>query len=60
MGSGGHTAEMLQLVRSLMDNEGSRIQYRPRIYYVSDTDVLSETKIWQLEGNDAVSSAHPI
>lgn len=36
---GGHTAEMLQLVKSL-----DPTKYNPRSYIVADTDILSKEK----------------
>ncbi|KAK6048753.1 oligosaccharide biosynthesis protein Alg14 like protein [Cooperia oncophora] len=43
MGSGGHTTEMLELLKNL----GS--QYNPRCYVVADTDQMSEDKIFDSE-----------
>lgn len=40
LGSGGHTAEMLQLAGSL-----DRTRYTPRIYVVAETDKMSLTKV---------------
>ncbi|KAK4510187.1 uncharacterized protein ATC70_006359 [Mucor velutinosus] len=39
LGSGGHTAEMLQLMKSLNSSH-----YYPRTYIVANTDILSEEK----------------
>ncbi|KAI9361806.1 UDP-N-acetylglucosamine transferase subunit alg14 [Pilaira anomala] len=44
LGSGGHTAEMLQLIKSL-DPE----RYTPRSYIVANTDKLSEEKAIEYE-----------
>jgi hypothetical protein len=41
---GGHTAEMLQLVKSL-----DGIKYTPRSYIVANTDILSEEKATMYE-----------
>nr|CDJ80963.1 Oligosaccharide biosynthesis protein Alg14 like domain containing protein [Haemonchus contortus] len=43
MGSGGHTTEMLELLKHL----GS--QYTPRCYVVADTDHMSEDKVLNFE-----------
>ncbi|VDO36048.1 unnamed protein product [Heligmosomoides polygyrus] len=39
MGSGGHTMEMLELLKNL-DN-----RYSPRCYIVADTDHMSKDKV---------------
>ncbi|KAI8373618.1 oligosaccharide biosynthesis protein Alg14-like protein [Choanephora cucurbitarum] len=44
LGSGGHTAEMLQLVKSL-----NPIQYTPRTYVMAHSDLLSEEKARECE-----------
>ncbi|KAI8579240.1 hypothetical protein K450DRAFT_243450 [Umbelopsis ramanniana AG] len=44
LGSGGHTTEMIALIRNLDDH-----QYAPRTYVIADTDSLSEVKARQLE-----------
>jgi beta-1,4-N-acetylglucosaminyltransferase len=41
---GGHTAEMLQLVKSLDPK-----RYTPRIYMVANTDLLSKEKAIEYE-----------
>ncbi|KAK9763808.1 UDP-N-acetylglucosamine transferase subunit [Basidiobolus ranarum] len=44
LGSGGHTAEMLQLINSL-----ELKKYSPRIYVCADSDALSENKVKEYE-----------
>ncbi|KAI8647930.1 oligosaccharide biosynthesis protein Alg14 like-domain-containing protein [Parasitella parasitica] len=44
LGSGGHTAEMLQLIKSLEPK-----QYYPRTYVVANTDTLSKEKAIEYE-----------
>ncbi|CAO0800405.1 unnamed protein product [Mucor circinelloides] len=44
LGSGGHTAEMLQLVKSLNSSH-----YYPRTYIVANTDILSKEKAIEYE-----------
>jgi len=44
LGSGGHTAELLGLIRTL-----DPLVYNPRTYYLADTDKLSEQKAKVLE-----------
>lgn len=44
LGSGGHTAEMLTLTRSLDPD-----RYTPRIYVVADTDKMSMNKVIEKE-----------
>ena len=44
MGSGGHTTEMIKLVRELNLNI-----YKPRTYFVAQTDKFSEAKIIEFE-----------
>ena len=59
LGSGGHTAEMLTLVRSLPAAEAAEAAPRgpapagmtyPRCYVVAETDALSASKALRLEG----------
>ena len=52
LGSGGHTAEMLQLIQTLPHDE-----FYPRVYLVSEGDVHSLTRARALEGELA---AHPL
>ncbi|KAK9763809.1 UDP-N-acetylglucosamine transferase subunit, variant 2 [Basidiobolus ranarum] len=59
LGSGGHTAEMLQLINSL-----ELKKYSPRIYVCADSDALSENKVKEyentkgsLEGVEVLSSS---
>ncbi|KAG2196966.1 hypothetical protein INT46_004465 [Mucor plumbeus] len=44
LGSGGHTAEMLQLIKSLNPEH-----YYPRTYIVANTDILSKEKAIEYE-----------
>lgn len=44
LGSGGHTSEMLKLLKNF-----DRDIFSPRIYYVADTDELSTVKLEQFE-----------
>ncbi|KAI9304209.1 oligosaccharide biosynthesis protein Alg14-like protein [Cunninghamella echinulata] len=46
LGSGGHTAEMEQLIKGLDENK-----YQPRTYVYANNDQLSRAKIQQLEQN---------
>ncbi|KAI7901371.1 oligosaccharide biosynthesis protein Alg14-like protein [Cokeromyces recurvatus] len=46
LGSGGHTAEMLQLVKSLHP-----ITYSPRSYIITNTDILSKEKAIEHENS---------
>lgn len=46
VGSGGHTSELLRLLKSL-DPE----KYQPRLYIAADNDLSSEVKIHTLEGD---------
>ncbi|RUP51027.1 hypothetical protein BC936DRAFT_136597 [Jimgerdemannia flammicorona] len=45
LGSGGHTAEMLQLLSGL----DLRTKYHPRVYVMAETDTLSEVKAQRFE-----------
>lgn len=45
IGSGGHTTELLRLVKSLDSKK-----YQPRLYIAADNDISSEVKIHTLEG----------
>jgi len=45
LGSGGHTAELLKLVRSL-----DPFIYSPRTYYLATTDMLGKEKVKEVEG----------
>ena len=47
-GSGGHTAEMTALLRSLSD------KYTPQVFVVADTDRLSQSKIAEMDREDHV------
>lgn len=52
LGSGGHTAEMLTLIQSLISTDGDPIKkslYSPRIYYISHSDILSRCKAEAVE-----------
>lgn len=53
MGSGGHTAEMLSLIASLLKPD--QIEYSPRAYVVADTDTSSVDKVKSVDSemNDA-------
>lgn len=44
LGSGGHTAEMLAILKHL-----TKEKYSPRYYVLSDTDTTSESKVLQIE-----------
>lgn len=44
LGSGGHTAEMMSIVKHL-----SKDKYSPRYYVLASTDVTSESKVLELE-----------
>ncbi|XP_071455443.1 UDP-N-acetylglucosamine transferase subunit ALG14 [Hetaerina americana] len=44
MGSGGHTAEMLRLVKNI-----NLLNYNPRLYVIASTDKGSEAKVMSLE-----------
>lgn len=46
LGSGGHTTEMLALVREL-----NRERYSPRVYVIASADVTSENKALELESS---------
>lgn len=48
LGSGGHTSEMLQLIREL-----DRDRYTPRIYIAAATDKVSEDKVFELEKSNS-------
>lgn len=50
-GSGGHSAEMRQLLRSLLTKSRSTkaIQYTPRVHVYAKTDTLSRDKAMQVE-----------
>ena len=52
-GSGGHTAELLQLLSAATSSAPSsnvpRVNYSPRHYIVADTDHMSQDKIEQFE-----------
>lgn len=52
LGSGGHTAEMLQLIRTLPHGE-----FHPRVYLVSEGDVHSLARARALEG---ALAPHPL
>lgn len=43
---GGHTSEMIELVRNM-----NPINYKSRTYVIANTDVLSEVKARKLEGD---------
>lgn len=47
LGSGGHTTEILQIVKNL-----SFERYRPRIYVYASTDEISSSKIDEVETNN--------
>ena len=47
LGSGGHTTEMIKMLRSL-----DREVYKPRLYFIAETDHFSEQKIRELESED--------
>ncbi|XP_044003942.1 UDP-N-acetylglucosamine transferase subunit ALG14 homolog [Aphidius gifuensis] len=49
LGSGGHTTEMLRVVKYLNFNN-----YTPRVYVHADTDQMSENKISDIDNNDDV------
>lgn len=46
IGSGGHTSEMIYLIRSLNLN-----RYSPRLYLVASSDTWSEQKVHEFENN---------
>lgn len=46
LGSGGHTTEMLRIVKNLNFNK-----YKPRIYVHADSDKMSIVKLEEIEGN---------
>ncbi|CAL1532724.1 unnamed protein product [Lymnaea stagnalis] len=52
VGSGGHTSEILSLVKALGNH------YMPRYYIVADTDLMSEHKIEQCEKTKGSSSSN--
>lgn len=52
LGSGGHTFEMLHIIRNI------REKIRPRIYVIADTDLLSEQKVKDFEESKK-SSVYP-
>jgi len=52
LGSGGHTAEMIQLLQRL-----DRTQYGPMMYVIADTDTTSAQKIETFERNVASPGA---
>lgn len=49
LGSGGHTTEMLRVVKNLNFNN-----YTPRVYVHADTDKMSGNKIFDIDNNDDV------
>jgi beta-1,4-N-acetylglucosaminyltransferase len=44
LGSGGHTTELLRIVKTMGP------QYSPRVYILADTDKMSETRVRETEG----------
>ncbi|XP_059047120.1 UDP-N-acetylglucosamine transferase subunit ALG14 homolog [Achroia grisella] len=54
IGSGGHTTELLRLVKNL-----STQKYQPRLYIVADNDVSSEVKILNIESTNFSVSRIP-
>ncbi|KAF9424108.1 hypothetical protein HW555_000817 [Spodoptera exigua] len=56
IGSGGHTTELLRLVKNLNTKK-----YQPRVYILADNDVSSEVKIHEteMERNDYTLSRIP-
>ncbi|XP_053607260.1 UDP-N-acetylglucosamine transferase subunit ALG14 homolog [Plodia interpunctella] len=54
MGSGGHTTELLRLVKNL-----NYEKYRPRLYIVADNDATSEAKIKLNDQDDYTVSRIP-
>lgn len=46
IGSGGHTSEIIKLIQNL-----DPLRYKPRYYLMANNDIVSETKILDLERN---------
>lgn len=55
IGSGGHTTEMLRIVKHL-----DFVRFSPRIYVIASSDENSISKVKQLETNDGTYSIHRI
>ncbi|CAI4223983.1 unnamed protein product [Auanema sp. JU1783] len=51
LGSGGHTTEMLELLKHFDE------KYSPRVYVIAETDKMSETKMSQYARCEGVSSS---
>lgn len=52
LGSGGHTAEMIQIVKSL-----DKTKYSPRYYVLAKSDITSRKRVAQIESSDETSHA---
>lgn len=44
LGSGGHTGEMLKIIRAL-----NTVRYSPRVYVVAATDTVSQRRLQDME-----------
>lgn len=56
LGSGGHSAEMLAIVRQLVGQTSARrLHYWPRIYIISEGDMLSTSRLRAMETGEWAS-----